>query len=70
MRQSHPFGLGKMSDRTRSRQVRASLQLRDGGHLVYGEFVGARRPYIVQLRRVRWHAPAAEHGGQAGGHLV
>lgn len=70
MRQPHTFGFGKMSDSTRSRQVRVGLQLRYGGNLVHGEFVSARRPSIVQLRCVRWHASAAEQSGQAGGYLV
>jgi len=70
MRQSDPVGHGEVSDSTGPRQVRSGLQLRDGGHLVRGESVGARRPPVVQLRRVRRHVQAAEQGGQAGRHLV
>lgn len=70
MRQSNPFGAGEMSDSAGPRRVRAGLQLRHGGHLVHGQPVGARRPHVVQLRRVRRHVPATEHDGQARGRLV
>lgn len=70
MRQSDPFGHGEMSDSAGQRQVRVGLQLGDGGHFVCGQSAGARRPPVVQFRRVRRYLPATEQGGQARGNRV
>lgn len=70
MRQSNPFGFGKMSKGAGQRQVRVDLQQRHVGHHVHGEFVGARGPHPVQFRRVRRHLQAAQHSRQTVGNPV
>lgn len=70
MRQSHPFGSGKMFNGAGSRQVRVGLQQWHGGRHGHGEHAGAWRPYTVQFRRVRRHLPAAQHNRQTVGDPV